>query len=96
MTFPISFELNGARVSCAAAPQSRLSEVLRGELGQTGTKSGCDAGDCGACTVLVDGEAACSCLVPLAQAEGAQVITVEGLAARTSKGALLQRSFLAR
>ena len=96
MTSPISFELNGARVSCAAAPHSRLSEVLRREFGQTGTKSGCDAGDCGACTVLVDGEAACACLVPVAQAEGAQVVTVEGLAARTSKGGVLQQAFLAR
>ncbi|MCX7348705.1 MAG: hypothetical protein NTZ54_04010, partial [Alphaproteobacteria bacterium] len=72
----ISFTLNGAAVCCDASPAVRLSEVLRGPLGQTGTKSGCDAGDCGACTVLIDGEAACACLVPAAQAEGTCVTTV--------------------
>ena len=90
----ISFQLNGAAVSCDAAPATRLSEVLRGHLAHTGTKSGCDAGDCGACTVLLDGEACCACLVPVAQAEGAQVTTVEGLAA-TATGSLLQQAFLA-
>ena len=92
----LTFHLNGVPVSCAPPSGQRLSEVLRREMGLTGTKSGCDAGDCGACTVLVDGEAACACLVPAAQAEGADVITVEGLAERTSKGALLQKAFLAR
>ena len=91
----ISFELNGAAVRCDAAPATRLSEVLRSHLGHKGTKSGCDAGDCGACTVLIDGEAACACLVPAAQVEGTKVATVEGLAA-TAKGALLQQAFLAR
>jgi len=92
----LSFHLNGVPVSCAPSPSARLSEVLRRELGRTGTKSGCDAGDCGACTVLIDGEAACACLVPAAQVDGARVVTVEGLAERTSKGALLQQAFLAR
>ncbi len=91
----ISFTLNGAAVCCDASPAVRLSEVLRGPLGQTGTKSGCDAGDCGACTVLIDGEAACACLVPAAQAEGTCVTTVEGLKA-SAKGARLQQAFLAR
>ena len=91
----ISFQLNGAAVRCAASPATRLSEVLRNHLGQKGTKSGCDAGDCGACTVLIDGEAACACLVPFAQSEGTRVTTVEGLGA-SAKGALLQQAFLAR
>ncbi|WP_421695844.1 molybdopterin-dependent oxidoreductase [Aestuariivirga sp.] len=92
----IAFELNGVPVTSHDAPAARLTELLRNSLGQTGTKSGCDAGDCGACTVLVDGEPACACLVPAAQAEGTRVVTVEGLASQTAKGALLQKAFLAR
>jgi aldehyde oxidoreductase len=91
----ISFELNGTAASSDAAPATRLSEVLRVHLGQTGTKSGCDAGDCGACTVLIDGEPACACLVSAAQAEGASITTIEGLKA-SPRGALLQQAFLAR
>ncbi len=89
----VSFELNGAPVSAVVAPSDRLSSMLRDNLGQTGTKAGCDAGDCGACTVLIDGQACCSCLVPAAQAEGTEVTTVEGL---KENGALsrLQESFL--
>ena len=76
----IEFELNGAPVAISAAPVSRLSSVLRDELRLTGTKVGCDAGDCGACTVLLDGEPVCGCLVPAASAAGRNVRTVEGLA----------------
>jgi aldehyde oxidoreductase len=91
----IAFELNGTPVSCDAAPSERLTEVLRRHLDHTGTKSGCDAGDCGACTVLIDGEAACACLVSAAQAEGASIVTIEGLSG-TPKGEALQKAFLAR
>ncbi len=88
----ITFEVNGAPVSVAVHPVTRLSSVLRDELGLTGTKVGCDAGDCGACTVLVDGEAACACLVPAASIEGRSVRTVEGLA--NGRLSALQASFL--
>jgi len=88
------FTLNGRAVTLAAPPATRLSEALRGGLGLTGTKVGCDAGDCGACTVLLDGRQVCACLVPLGQAEGASVTTVEGLA-EDPLGARLQAAFLA-
>ena len=80
MTGSISFELNGSPVTVAAPPGERLSRVLRDRLGQIGTKVGCDAGDCGACTVLMNGRQVCACLVPAAQAGGSTVTTVEGLA----------------
>lgn len=73
------FILNGAEVTVEAPPMARLLDVLRGPLGLTGTKEGCGEGECGACTVLVDGEAVCSCLVPFAQVAGTEVTTIEGL-----------------
>ena len=75
-----AFSVNGRQVSVDADPMRRLSEVLREDLGLTGTKVGCDAGDCGACTVRLDGEAVCACMVPLGQVGGRGVATVEGLA----------------
>jgi len=73
------FTLNGETRDAASAPMSRLLDVLREELGLTGTKEGCGEGECGACTVLVDGAPVCACLVPLGQVEGATVQTIEGL-----------------
>ncbi|MGE0736909.1 MAG: molybdopterin-dependent oxidoreductase [Alphaproteobacteria bacterium] len=76
----IKFSLNGAPATSMAAPATRLTDVLRLELSLTGTKVGCEAGDCGACTVLLDGRQVCACLVPVGQVAGRQVTTVEGLA----------------
>src|SRR5690348_6122526 len=73
------FTLNDTEVDVDAHPMARLLDVLRVDLGLTGTKEGCGEGECGACTVLVDGEPVCACLVPLAQVEDADVRTIEGL-----------------
>jgi len=88
----IAFGVNGAPVSVHVQPMRRLSAVLRDDLGLTGTKVGCDAGDCGACTVLVDGAPACACLMPAAGAAGHDVTTVEGLG--NGRLSALQASFL--
>lgn len=71
--------VNGESRELAVNPAARLIDVLREELGLTGTKEGCGEGECGACTVLVDGEPVCSCIMPVAQAAGAEVTTIEGL-----------------
>jgi aldehyde oxidoreductase len=76
-----TFRVNRLEVAVEGDPMRRLSDVLRDDLGLTGTKVGCDAGDCGACTVRLDGEAVCACLVALGQVGGREVATVEGLAA---------------
>jgi CO/xanthine dehydrogenase Mo-binding subunit/aerobic-type carbon monoxide dehydrogenase small subunit (CoxS/CutS family) len=90
----IPFTLNGVPRRVAARPAERLSDVLRESLGLTGTKVGCNAGDCGACTVLVDGRQVCACVTAVAQVEGRAVQTVEGLA-RGGTPTRLQQAFLA-
>lgn len=87
----IRFTLNGAPVTADGCPSRRLSDVLRETFGQRGTKIGCDAGDCGACTVLLDGAQVCACLTPVAKAEGRQVETVESHADDLER---LRRAFL--
>ena len=77
---PIRFTVNGSTVTAQARPMERLLDVLRGELGLTGTKEGCGEGECGACSVLVDGELVNSCLVPVVQVDGSTVVTIEGVA----------------
>jgi carbon-monoxide dehydrogenase small subunit len=75
----MKFTLNGKKVDVETHPMKRLLDVLREECGLTGTKEGCGEGECGACTVLLDGEPVNSCLIPFAQARGARVKTIEGL-----------------
>jgi len=75
-----TFTVNGDPVEVDAPGMRRLLDVLREDLGLTGTKEGCGEGECGACTVLIDGAVVDSCLVPVCQVEGSQVRTVEGLA----------------
>jgi aldehyde oxidoreductase len=92
-TQSIAFSVNGRNVAVSRVPVERLSRVLREDFRLTGTKVGCDAGDCGACTVLLEGEAVCACLVGIGQVAGCEVTTVEGLA-QSELGVRLQQSFL--
>ena len=80
MNATVSFTLNGKPVTVTSAPDRMLVWVLRDEVGLTGTKVGCEAGLCGACTVLVDFEAVPSCSTPLGEVAGKSVLTIEGLA----------------
>jgi len=87
------FMVNGEPVEVEVTGMRRLLDVLREDLGLTGTKEGCGEGECGACSVLLDGQVVAACLVPVSQARGASVQTVEGLA---TNGTLhvLQQAFL--
>jgi aerobic-type carbon monoxide dehydrogenase small subunit (CoxS/CutS family) len=93
----VRFTLNGHVVDIRAHPMKRLLDVLREDCGLTGTKEGCGEGECGACTVLLDGETAYACLTLAAACDGATVMTVEGLAEAESPAGLsaLQRAFIA-
>jgi carbon-monoxide dehydrogenase small subunit len=91
---PIEVTVNGARRSIAVAPHHTLLEVLRDDLDLTGTKECCLVGECGACTVIVDGRSVDSCLVLAVEADGAEILTVEGLAARDGRLAPIQQAFL--
>ncbi|HUG29387.1 MAG TPA: molybdopterin cofactor-binding domain-containing protein [Candidatus Limnocylindria bacterium] len=90
----IKFEVNGQAITVRVDPMRRLSDVLRDDLGLTGTKVGCDAGDCGACTVRLGRRQVESCLVPAAQAQGVTIRTVEGLAGPDGTPSDLQTAFL--
>jgi aerobic carbon-monoxide dehydrogenase small subunit len=89
----IVLTVNGEVKTVRVYPMERLLDVLRGELGLTGTKEGCGEGECGACSVLMDGTLVDSCLVPIGQARGANVVTIEGVA-RNAKFRALQEAFL--
>jgi carbon-monoxide dehydrogenase small subunit len=81
MKVMIQLSVNGILYKCEVADPTRtLLQVIREDLGLTGTKSGCERGECGACTVLVDGLAINSCLMPAIEAEGKEILTIEGLA----------------
>jgi aerobic-type carbon monoxide dehydrogenase small subunit (CoxS/CutS family) len=86
----MKLEVNGRRVRVSAPPMKRLLDVLREDLGLTGTKEGCGEGECGACTVLVDGAPVNSCLVPVAQVARARILTIEGV----GPGHPLQEAFV--
>jgi CO/xanthine dehydrogenase Mo-binding subunit/aerobic-type carbon monoxide dehydrogenase small subunit (CoxS/CutS family) len=90
----LSLRLNGQIVSIRSAPGTRLSTVLREEFHLTGTKVGCDAGDCGACTVLLNGKAVCACLTAVGQLQDAEITTIEGLRHTSPSFDRLQKSFL--
>jgi carbon-monoxide dehydrogenase small subunit len=77
---PVSTRINGDESEFLCAPDETLLDVLRDRLGLTGSKEGCGTGDCGACSVMLNGRLVCSCLVLAAEAEGAEVETIEGMA----------------
>jgi aerobic carbon-monoxide dehydrogenase small subunit len=92
-TMTINTTINGRPYELSVLSHRRLIDLLREDLGLTGTKCGCEIGECGACTVLLDGDAVNSCLVLAAQIDGREVLTVEGLA-RGSQLTPLQQSFM--
>ena len=89
----ISFTVNGERKTVRAHPMERLLDILRQQFQLTGTKEGCGEGECGSCAVLMDGILVNSCLVPVLQAAGSNVVTIEGLAAGETLH-VLQEAFL--
>ena len=93
MKIEVQFKLNGKDISVTTEAKKRLLDVLREELHLTGTKEGCAIGECGACTVIMNGEAVNSCLILIGQVQNAEIITIEGLA---QNGELhpLQQKFL--
>lgn len=84
------FTVNGNQYHVDAFPMTRLLDVLREDLKLTGTKEGCGEGECGACTVIIDGRIVNSCLVPVAQANGAEIITIEGVSSEEQLHAVQQ------
>ncbi|NIM18115.1 MAG: 2Fe-2S iron-sulfur cluster binding domain-containing protein [Candidatus Aminicenantes bacterium] len=90
----INFVLNGSEVTVAIEAHKRLIDVLRGPLGLTGTKEGCGEGECGACTVIVDGRAVNSCLYPALEVEGKSVTTIEGLLGTDNNLSIIQEAFV--
>lgn len=91
----VTLAINGTQKRLDVAPLTRLIDVLREHLGLTGTKEGCGEGECGSCTVLLDGEPVNACLVPIAQCEGREVVTIEGLV-NASKLSSLAQAFVER
>lgn len=78
-TYPLTMTVNGQETTVEIEADELLVDVLRDRLGLTGTKVGCNEGECGACTVIMDGEAVLSCLIPAARTNGSEITTIEGL-----------------
>jgi len=90
----IRFSLNGEAASAQVPPAMPVAKLLRGRFGLTGTKPGCGEGECGACTILLDGEAVNSCLLPAALLDGREVVTIEGLERADGLLHPVQRAFV--
>src|SRR3981081_2852992 len=90
----LRFELNGAQRELSVPAHLRLIDLLRDQLGLTGTKEGCSVGVCGACSVLVDGQVISACLLPAVSVDGTRVTTIEGLAADEEHLTPLQDAFI--
>ena len=90
----IRFVVNGRECVVEAHPMTRLLDVLRGQLHLTGTKEGCGEGECGACSVLVNGDLANSCLLPVLQAAGTSITTIEGVASEDGTLHVVQQAFI--
>ena len=89
----INFKINGNEVNLDLPPQKRLVDVIREDLKYTGTKIGCGEGECGACTILLDGKNVNSCLIPVFQVDGKEILTIEGLM-ETGKANYIKESFM--
>lgn len=94
MKIQITLTVNGDKYELLVSPLSKLVDVLREQLGITGTKKGCGEGECGACTVLMDGQPVSSCLVLAPQADGKSILTIEGLESREGVLDPIQESFM--
>jgi len=90
----ISFKLNGKEVYCETAPDRRVIDLLREDLGLTGSKESCGRGDCGSCSILVDGAQRLSCLMLAAQLEGREIITIEGFSLQQDQLSNVQQKFI--
>lgn len=90
----LSFTVNGEPVSLAVEPHWMLLDVLHDHLGLTGAKEGCGMGECGACTVIMDGRTVNSCITPALEAEGTEIVTIEGLLTEDGRLSPLQQAFI--
>ncbi len=94
MNSTIAFNINGMNITAEVKPHQRLLDLIRDTLELTGTKEGCGEGECGACTVLVDGRAVNSCLFPALEVEGKSITTIEGLVGPRNQLDVIQQAFV--
>jgi len=90
----VSFRLNNKGYSVKTPPLGRLIDILREDFKLIGTKEGCGEGECGACTVLIDGELALSCITPATQLEGKEIVTIEGMGKTDEEPSIIQQAFI--